>query len=149
MTHIHFSYARSLALLASVSLVSLLTACGTPDGGYYNEHGTYIPTDTPHNMTERAHAPLPGGNPDYHSDRENAAYYEDNYPHYTRRGYYDYNGYYIESNGDLEIPKGMFPHRGMCRVWFTDRLPSQQPAVESCNSIQSRVPAGAYVIYGG
>jgi hypothetical protein len=43
----------------------------------------------------------------------------------------------------------MFPPRGMCRVWFTKRAPANQPAIESCNGIKSRVPAGAYVIYGG
>ncbi len=133
MTHIHFTGMRALSLLVCVSLVALLTACGN---GYYDANGNYTATDNaPLNRKE-------ADNTYYNNDASESS-------RYTRRGYYDYNGYYAESDGVLEVPQGMFPHRGMCRVWFTDRLPSQQPAVESCNGIQSRAPAGTYVIYGG
>ncbi len=144
MTHIHFSGTRCLALLACVSMASLLAACDTPNGGYYDANGNYVATDTPYNA-KRAHAPMPGGNPDYRADR--AAAYNDN--HYNRRGYYDYNGYYMAKDSGLNVPADMFPPRGMCRVWFTDRALSDQPGIESCDDIRSRVPSGAYVIYGG
>lgn len=134
----------TLTLLACASLLPLLAACGTPDGGYYDANGNYNPTDTPHNTQQDAHSPLPGGTRDYRADR---GYYENN--NYNRRGYYDGNGYYIARNNGFTVPDDMFPPRGMCRVWFTERDPSQQPAVESCNGIKARVPAGAYVIFGG
>jgi len=128
---------RILSLTACVSLVSLLAACGTPNGGYYDANGNYIATDTPHNMQTNNHSPLPGGVNDY-----------DDY-HYTHRGYYDYNGYYMAKDSGLSVPTDMFPPRGMCRVWFTDRPIEEQPPVESCVGIRSRLPVGAYVIYGG
>ena len=140
MTAIHFSGRQCLALLACVSL---LAACEPPSGGYYDRNGTWIPTDTPHNMEKRAHAPSPG----YDSRYDHGDYYEDYYYDYDRRGYYDRYGYY--DRDDLGVPEGMFPPRGMCRVWFKDRPVSEQPPVESCNSIRARVPYGAYVIYGG
>lgn len=147
MTNIKFSTKRILTLLACVSAASLLSACGVPDGGYYDVNGNYVPTDTPYNMKTGAHSPMPGGNPNSVSDRENN---RSEYPHYTRRGYYDYNGYYMDKRSGLNVPKDMFPPRGMCRVWFTDRVGyNEQPDIESCDGIRSRVPAGAYVIYGG
>lgn len=153
MTHIYYSGVRSLALFTSLSLVTLLAACGTPDGGYYDANGNYMPTDTPHNMKKSSHSPLPGGTRYYHSDRTyNNAGYNDNYsehPYYTHRGYYDYNGYYIARDNSLTVPQDMFPPRGMCRVWFADRALSNQPDIESCNDIRARLPNGAYVIYGG
>lgn len=134
------------------SFALLLTACGGTDGGYYDANGTFIPTDTPYNMQKRGHAPLPGGNPNYREDpdyRYHAADNDYDAPRYTRRGYYDYNGYYIPKESGLNAPASMFPPRGMCRVWFVDRPVSDQPPTEPCAGIRSRVPAGAYVIYGG
>lgn len=144
MTNIHFTAKRGLTLLACASLMSLLAACGSPHGGYYNENGDWIATDTPHNMKSSAHAPDPGSArhyPDRPVVQPYAAY------RYDRRGYYTPGGYYADI--DDGVPEGMFPPRGMCRVWFTDRAPSRQPPVESCTGIEYRVPAGAYVIYGG
>ncbi|NBX02470.1 MAG: hypothetical protein EBR02_00100 [Alphaproteobacteria bacterium] len=143
------SQTRALALLACVSLVSLLAACGPDRRGYYDSHGTYVATnDTPHNKSKNAYAPMPGGNPNEINDHEYSREYGDD-TNYTRRGYYDYNGYYMAKDSGLAVPGNMFPPRGMCRVWFIDRSPSDQPEVESCSGIRSRVPAGAYVIYGG
>ncbi len=142
-----FSNNRAIALLACVSVVSMLAACGTPDGGYYNKQGNYVPTDTPYNIKNNKHSSMPGGNPNAEADRENN---RSEYPRYTRRGYYDYNGYYMDKNSGLSVPRNMFPPRGMCRVWFPERMGyNEQPAVESCDGIKYRVPAGAYVIYGG
>lgn len=132
---------RGLLWLACLSLTSVLTACGTPDGGYYDRNGNWIATNTPRNMEGGKHPPLPGGT-------YNPAYYDDDYM-YDRRGYYDVNGYYVTDIRGTVVPESMFPPRGMCRVWFTNRVPADQPAVESCVGIRSRVPAGAYVIYGG
>lgn len=137
---------RCLAIAGCISVASLLAACGTPDGGYYDKNGNYVPTDTPHNIQENAHSPMPGGNPNAEYDREHD---RSAYPRYKRRGYYDYNGYYISRDSGLDVPSDMFPPRGMCRVWFVDRVLADQPEVESCNGIRNRVPAGAYVIYGG
>jgi len=131
---------RTLSTLVCVSLVSLLSACGTPSDGYYDTNGNWIPNN-PH--TGANHAPLPGGTYDADYDSNVPAYT------YTRRGYYDYNGYYIAKDGGLSVPPEMFPPRGMCRVWFTERDAAHQPPIESCNGIRARVPAGAYVIYGG
>ncbi|MDX2073773.1 MAG: hypothetical protein SFX19_05335 [Alphaproteobacteria bacterium] len=140
MTNLYSSYRRNLKLLPFISLLSFLAACGTPDGGYYDANGNWIATDTIH----KPHAPLPGGTRDY-----NAA--KDRYDHtkYDRPGYYDRNGYYISRDDGFNVPENMFPQRGMCRVWFTERPASEQPPVESCNGIKSRVPAGAYIIFGG
>lgn len=134
-----------LTALACISLATLLSACGTPDGGYYDANGNWIPNN-PNNAT-RNHAPLPGGTHD--------AYDNDDYRHrhhvttysYDRPGYYNTSGYYDRLEGGA--PASMMPPRGMCRVWFTDRLPENQPRIESCDGIQYRVPEGAYVIYGG
>jgi len=131
---------RTVISLACISLLSLLSACATPDAGYYDANGNWIANNP--NNANHSHAPLPGGTHDYRDDNSSAYTYD-------RRGYYDYNGYYIDQNGGLSVPQDMFPPRGMCRVWFTQRDLVNQPPVESCNDIRSRVPAGAYVIYGG
>ncbi|MDE3037936.1 MAG: hypothetical protein KGJ21_05765, partial [Pseudomonadota bacterium] len=102
MSYIHFPGRRSVTVIACVYLVSLLAACGTPDGGYYDANGNWIATDTPHNMQTNAHSPLPGGTRDYHHDR---ADYGDN--HYDRRGYYDRNGDYITRDDGLNVPENM------------------------------------------
>lgn len=145
----HFMTKRSLAVLGFIALVPLLVACGPDHRGYYNKNGNYVSTnDTPYNKSKNAYPPMPGGNPNAQEDREYSREYGDN-RQFTRRGYYDYNGYYMANDSGLSVPANMFPPRGMCRVWFNDRSPSDQPAVESCGEIRSRVPAGAYVIYGG
>jgi len=141
MTHVH-SGIRASTLLACVSLVSLLTACGPSYGKHYDANNTNIPYNNVDSQTQYTR--------EHSYDRVDNSDYDDNYsPHYTHRGYYDYNGNYMARNDGLTVPQDMFPPRGMCRVWFTDRPASDQPSVESCNGIKSRVPAGAYVIYGG
>lgn len=132
---------RKLMLLTSAALLSLLSACGTPDAGYYDANGNYIPNN-PYNRNAHDHAPLPGGTHQPYDER--AVTY-----HYDRPGYYDRNGYYIARDKGPTVSEDMFPPRGMCRVWFPERAVIDQPGIESCNGIQSRVPAGAYVIYGG
>jgi len=128
------------SFLACVCLVPLLSACGTPSDGYYDANGNYIPYNR-YNREAHDHAPLPGGP---HPDYSDHGYYT-----YDRAGYYDYNGYYISMDNGPSIPEDMFPPRSMCRVWFPERPVARQPAIEDCAGIKSRVPAGAYVIYGG
>ena len=130
---------RPLTSLACVSLIALLSACGEPSDGYYDANGRYI--DTSANSA-------PGVHDVTLRDR---AKHTTHAPNYSRRGYYDYNGNYIDSDEEsVSVPRSMFPARGMCRIWLTDgRDDVNQPPVESCNRIRTRVPAGAYVIYGG
>jgi len=137
---------RNIISLACISL--MLSACGTPSDGYYDANGNWIPYNR-YNEEAHAHSPLPGGpHPDYN---DNPPVYTTTTTTYTydRPGYYDYNGYYIARDAGPAIPPGMFPPRGMCRVWFTDRAIADQPPIETCDGIKYRVPAGAYVIYGG
>jgi hypothetical protein len=146
MTNIHFTTRRTLTAIACLSLVSMLAACGNPNEGYYNSSGKFI--DTSHNGTLQPRPPVMGIAPQNARNESYPERYSDDV-RYTRRGYYDYNGYYMAKDSGLNVPVDMFPRRGMCRVWFTDRDMLEQPSVESCEGIKSRVPAGAYVIYGG
>jgi hypothetical protein len=138
---------RAIIIGGLLSLITFVTACeqGT-NTGYYDGNGNYVPTDTPYNMRTGAHSPMPGGNDNVSYDRENN---RSEYQHYTRRGYYNHDGYYMAKDSGIKVDKNMFPPRGMCRVWFANTIASEQPDIESCDDIRQRVPAGAYVIYGG
>ena len=146
--------------LACLSLVTALAACG-PDG-YYDSRGHY------HTGSATDSSQYDGVHMDrYGHSEEN--YYVDNsavkgdsagvigYDRakdpdvvtYKRSGYYDRNGYYIATDSGPNVPRAYFPPRGMCRVWFMDRMAVDQPPIESCRGIQSRVPDNAYVVYGG
>jgi len=116
-----------------LTMTALLAACGVPSDGYYAEDGTFISYNRDHRSSYN-HTPEPAAANAYR---------------YDRRGYYDYSGRYITQEDNFNVPAEMFPAAGMCRVWFTDRELSNQPPVESCDGIRTRVPAGAYVIYGG
>jgi hypothetical protein len=149
---------RAVKYLACLSALALLAGCATE--GYYDDNGNYVPPANATTSAQRNHSPNPGHDGDYYRDNDypRHARYDSRYdyapaagaPYYTydRRGYYDYNGYYLEGDVDM-VPESMFPPRGMCRVWFTDRAPAAQPRIETCDNIRARVPAGAYVIYGG
>jgi len=138
---------RSLKCLACLSILSL-AACDTPDNGYYDANGNWVPYNR---YNAQAHTPLPGGTRsqyDYDDDRVPVTTTVTTYT-FDRPGYYDYQGYYTEEQTTLGVPRDMLPPRGMCRVWLPHRTPAHQPPVESCDDIRARVPAGAYVIYGG
>jgi hypothetical protein len=142
---------RKLTTLACVSVMALLSACGTPNDGYYDANGNYVPNN-PYNRTAHDHSPLPGGTAEHRYDNPNRGVTTTTTTtyNYDRAGYYNQYGEYVGmDNSNVVVPNDMFPGRGMCRVWFPDRVPPNQPGIESCNGIQSRVPAGAYVIYGG
>lgn len=140
-----------LTLLTCVALTALLTACG-PTDGYYDANGRFVYEDTSARSRITGHHSRPYSAA-VNRDRANQEYgYDHNdreYPAYDHRGYYDRDGSYVELGRRPGMSENMFPPRGMCRVWFASRPAAQQPPVESCNGIQSRVPDGAYVIYGG
>jgi hypothetical protein len=48
----------------------------------------------------------------------------------------------------VKIPRGHWPPRGKCRIWFPDRPPGHQPAPDSCKKLRHRVPLGAYLVRG-
>jgi hypothetical protein len=137
---------RSLTLLACLSLSSL-AGCGTPSDGYYDANGNWIAYNR-YNQEAHAHSPLPGGTQPPTDDSAVTTTVTTYTYSYDRPGYYDYKGYYVSASNP-NVPLDMFPPRGMCRVWFPDRDVDDQPAVESCNNIKTRVPVGSYVIYGG
>jgi len=141
---------RKFTSLACLSLVSLLSACGTPNDGYYDKNGNFIPNN-PQRKGAANHAPLPGGTYDerYTGDPAVSRTTVTTTTRYDRPGYYDEYGYYRTMEGGWKVPADMFPPRGMCRVWFRDRPLADQPPVESCSGINDYVPSGAYVIYGG
>lgn len=143
---------RTLTTLALISVTTLVSACATPDNGYYDKNGNWIPNN-PYNREAHDHSPLPGGTDDsysaYNHHRDHRVTTTTTTYSYDRPGYYDYNGYYIPMDSGLAVPTNMFPPHGMCRVWFPDNAPADQPGIESCEGIQARVPYNAYVIYGG
>jgi hypothetical protein len=47
------------------------------------------------------------------------------------------------------VPPGHYPKPGECRLWYSGKPPGQQPKAQSCGSLQGKVPAGAFVLYGG
>lgn len=135
---------RSLPILVCASFVSLLAACGPSNGGYYDANGNFVQAGAPYPTKKTARYSDQNdmyGN-DYYANRQ----YDDN----RRREYtrYDHNGYPVNSDG-LAVPDNMMPPRGMCRIWFPQRPMANQPSVESCDNIRTRVPHGAFVIYGG
>lgn len=146
---------RTFTSVVCVSMLALLSACSPQPDGYYDANGNWIATGVVNPKVAQDHAPFPGGVYD-----ARANYYENTPPAYTtttvtynydRAGYYAPDGTYIGPDyvSAVPVPTDMFPPRGMCRVWFSNRAPDDQPAIESCSGIRTRVPAGAYVIYGG
>lgn len=145
-----------LTIAACVATAALLAACNDA-GGYYDAQGRYIPYTATTSSTEPAND---GNSINQHNPRSTYTYSSDVMrpalgasdmpPQYlNRRGYYDYNGNYVTTDLSRPVPTNMFPPKGMCRIWFTDRAPNMQTPVESCDYIGRRVPSGAYVIYGG
>jgi len=138
---------NTLTKIGCLSLAALMAGC--VPAGYYDSNGVYRSYGKSDSFrNEHAMAGTPETSTTTYSD-EYAVAPSTTTIIYTKPGYYDRNGYYIAADSGPHVPEDLFPPRGMCRVWFTDRAVSYQPPVESCNGIQSRVPAGAYVIYGG
>jgi hypothetical protein len=122
---------KSMMLITAVAIG--LSACA--DAGYYDNAGRY---HTYPDAADKASIHKPAG-PAVRAD-------------YTRRGYYDANGNYIEprSANYMAVTPADYPRRGMCRVWFPDRAPEYQPPARTCASIRAMgVPDDAYVVFGG
>jgi hypothetical protein len=49
----------------------------------------------------------------------------------------------------IRVPRGHYPPRGACRVWFEGRPPGRQPRATSCERLYGRVPYGAFILYNG
>lgn len=49
----------------------------------------------------------------------------------------------------IRVPRGHYPPRGACRLWFEGRPPGRQPRAMSCDRLYGRVPAGAFILYNG
>ena len=49
----------------------------------------------------------------------------------------------------LHVPRGHYPPRGACRVWFEGRPPGRQPRAMRCDQLYGRVPYGAFILYNG
>jgi hypothetical protein len=47
------------------------------------------------------------------------------------------------------VPPGPYPKAGECRLWYSGKPPGQQPKPQSCSSLRGKVPAGAFILYGG
>src|SRR4051812_47122832 len=102
-------FMRKLPLLASLTFVTLLSACGTPSDGYYDANGNYIPYNRYH-QENHDHAPLPGGTHDPYARDDNhpVAYTTPSTTYsYDRPGYYDRNGYYQTMSGGVTAPEDM------------------------------------------
>lgn len=157
------NYSRFIPLFACAALMS---ACAP--SGYYDSEGHYRTYSEGHhkadpmadNARDYDHRDRPRMGGDYRQPYETTTTIIDSrdYParttttrtyRFVRPGYYDNNGYYIARESGPVIPPGMFPPRGMCRVWFPERSARYQPPLESCAGIDARVPDGAYVVYGG
>ena len=151
---------RTFTSIACVSLLALLSGCAVPPDGYYDANGNWVATSVANPKVAENHPPLPGGPYNQYDTYDNAyapapTVYTTTTTsyHYDRAGYYAPDGTYVGPDYTpamvVPVPNDMFPPHGMCRVWFTNRAPNDQPAIESCDGIRARVPAGAYVIYGG
>lgn len=150
------------ATIACLSIVAALAACG-PSQGYYDSLGNYHQGSPESAKSASVDSGFSGDS--YNSnnfytdatarrgDSKRVVDYDSKRDLdrivYKRAGYYDYNGRYIPSERAPYASHAYYPPRGMCRVWFADREPEEQPPVESCSRIQYRVPYGAYVVYGG
>lgn len=147
------SVKKTSALMCCMATAALLAACSSnPTNGYYDSNGQFVPYN-PANRSAAIHSPNSGAA----VTTVTTSGYDNGYENetvrvvtsYDRAGYYDYNGYYLGLDSGLNVPEDMFPQRGMCRIWFPHRSLTEQPAIESCHHIQQRVPAGAYVVFGG
>jgi hypothetical protein len=146
-----------LTCLPVAIFAALLSACDT--NGSYDTYGTYTPPATATTQVQHIQPPAstiidkeyrePEDYTDRRTDYAPRPLGPDANYGYDRLGYYDDKGYYAAEDSSLHVPPSMFPPPGTCRVWFPERSPAKQPRLESCEGIRHRLPAGAYVIFGG
>lgn len=143
---------RILKTATCLPLLAVLAACGTPDQGHYDANGVYVPPPNP-TRAQRIHSPDPGSAYDEYYDQ----YGDADTPRVKHRHEttvtttYDDNGNRVTrdivTENNISIPPSMMPPKGMCRVWFPNRAPEDEPKVESCEGIRQRAPEGSFVIY--
>ena len=72
--------------------------------------------------------------------------YPDDYPDRRSRGRdrddYGYRGYRT-----IRVPRGHYPPRGACRVWYVGRPPGHQPPPVRCDRLYGRAYRGAFILY--
>lgn len=129
---------RYSKLILSLFVLFTLADCSAPERGHYDANGMWVPASNATTEAQRIHSP------------DSASMTPPNYE-YDNNGYYHSRKYYSGADNGyaFSVPMDYLPPRGMCRVWFMNRTPEHQPSIESCEGIHSRMPAGAYVIYGG
>lgn len=49
----------------------------------------------------------------------------------------------------VSVGRGYYPQQGACRLWYHGLPTRAQPRVTSCDRLYGRVPAGAFILYGG
>lgn len=49
----------------------------------------------------------------------------------------------------IRVPRGHYPPRGECRVWYGGRPPGRQPPPVRCDLLYGRAPYGAFILYNG
>ena len=50
---------------------------------------------------------------------------------------------------ELGVPYDKMPPPGLCRVWYPNRQPRNQPPIGDCDYLAARLPTGAQLIRGG
>lgn len=163
---------RKLTLLLTAGAIASLAAC---DPSYYDENGNLVSGGNGQTATEKTH---PVDNR-HRFDESSYYDHNKDYPvatpqgavtqttttygaegdmsrttttttYYDRAGYYDAMGnFVVAKQGAPRVPHSMWPKRGWCRIWYPGTAAIDQPPIEACDGINTRVPDGAYVIYGG
>lgn len=153
---------HSMKISVTAAAAMLLAACGESNG-YYDTNGvyhTYQPAaneSTPTSKATTSNDPRPRDKAVV-QEREQHMYkrvdgrvVKVNPPFsFVEPGYYGPNGYLLtEVPAGFVVPGHMLPPAGYCRIWFPARSAMEQPPVETCTGIKHRVPANAYIVYGG
>lgn len=71
------------------------------------------------------------------------------YPDRRGRGRGDRDDGYNRGYRTIRVPRGHYPPRGACRVWYAGRPPGHQPRPVRCDRLYGRVPYGAFILYNG
>lgn len=149
MTKTYSMNARTSSKFSCIIVLLLLTACGEPMNGYYDSKGNFVSTEMQNNTNNTPRYIGSVRNDEKYARSQDRRNHRRLHPQYDRLGYYDHTGHYVADDGILNVPENMFPPRGMCRIWFVERPVAEQPGIETCSGIESRIPTDAYVVYGG
>lgn len=117
--------------LITLSLMSALMACA--DSSYHDSNGMYR-SGTIKNDDFRHEQHVMAGSPSRVIPLTQASY--------RQAGYYDRHSKFIAAmDGGPHVEKQYHPPRGMCRLWFVDRIAENQPDVDYCAHVHTTVPA--------